>query len=147
LFDDDATVESHAQSIVQNACNERGLMLQDRNGGDVDETLCDHNILLTEEPRITAMEIQCTYGATSQSQGQTMHRAKSQGNGSWRETRPTLVRIAKFVVDDGDTIGAAVHARTLIRLDLKEFEDPHRLTRGRRELKTTPGKTEQITGR
>lgn len=79
-------------------------------------------------------EVERPNRASSETHGQTVNRSETESEGSWREERPSSIGFAEFVIRDGQTVAIAVDTRPLVRLNLKQLEHRHRLTRRSHEL-------------
>jgi hypothetical protein len=62
-------------------------------------------------------------------------RAKPLADGASGKLWPKLAEVGEFEIDNWLSCAVAVHARTLMRLQLKQLKGPHRFARRRDDLK------------
>jgi hypothetical protein len=129
LFDDDSTIQGVVQLGVQCGGIDRRTVLKDGDGRYVGETLGDQHVFVGERALMRAKEVERSNCPAPQTHGQAMNGPESLSQGARSEQRPSAIGFTQRVVRDGESVAKAIDARALVRLDLEELENGHRLTR------------------
>src|SRR5665213_3522508 len=114
-------------------------MLKNGNRGDVGEPLCNGYVVVAQRALKRAEKIKGADSPAAKTHGQTVHGSETYSEGSRRKIWPSIVRVGKRVINYRVAISKTVNAGTFIRLNLKEFQNSHCLTRRSNVLQLPPG--------
>src|SRR5665213_186068 len=104
-------------------------MLENGDRRYVRETLGHDHVIFPHGTLRRSKEIECADRPSTKSHRETVHRTKTLVERAWGEVRPPAVCLTQRKIDDCLSASKTVDAGAFVRLDLKEFQNAHRLTR------------------
>src|SRR5665213_3292129 len=104
-------------------------MLENGDRRYVRKTLGHDHVIFSHWTLRRSKEIECADRPSAKSHRKTVHRTKALVERAWSEVRPPPVCLTQSKIDDCPSASITVDTGTFVRLDLKELQNAHRLTR------------------
>ncbi len=131
LFDRDAAVQRVLELLVEDLRLERGTVLEYRDRRNVGQRFGGSQVGPNHLSRLDTEEVERADDRPAQSHGNRVHGPETGGDRFGGESRPARAVRGQIAVRDRLPGAITVETGTLLRLQLEQLQDAHRLAGGR----------------